>query len=154
MMVLCTNLVFLANGWPSTSSGDLELVLLLSIILNSILKQLTLAFWIIENKKKCHNLQLQHNTLYTTCFDYSYNTRLQQNNILIDYTVIDNTHITTFAKFTSSFYYHLCILATNIYYDFTHNTRITWNTLATRWFHTKMAQTGILNGTTITNSIR
>ena len=52
MMVLNTNLVFLATGSPSTSPGDLELVLLLfSIFFNSILKQLTLAFWIIEKNK-------------------------------------------------------------------------------------------------------
>jgi len=53
MMVLCTNFVFLAPGSSSTPPGDLELVLLLlSIFLICDLKELTLAFWIIENKNK------------------------------------------------------------------------------------------------------
>ena len=48
MMVLSTNLVFFATGSPSTSPGDLELVLLLLFIFfASNLKQLTLAFWTI-----------------------------------------------------------------------------------------------------------
>ena len=52
MMVLYTSLAFLATGSPSTSPGDLELVLLLSIFFyNFDLKQLTLAFWTIEKNK-------------------------------------------------------------------------------------------------------
>ena len=56
MMVLNTNLAFIATGSPSMSPGDLELVLLLSIFLILILKQLTLAFW-IQNKKNGYKVE-------------------------------------------------------------------------------------------------
>mgnify|MGYP001230541677 CR=1 FL=1 len=58
MMVLNTNLVFLATGSPSTSSGDLELVLLLlSIFLNFDFETIDTRILIIEKNTEKHRIR-------------------------------------------------------------------------------------------------